>query len=187
MKRKKKKPIEQVLKKKKPTAKQLQVAQDQLDIETMKAIESGHANELREKVFINEYLKDFNATRAYVKAGYTNNKRSAATLAGKILTKVDIQSAIKKRIESRMAALSLDQEHVLKNLLAIHERCMQAEPVLDSNGEPTGLYKFDASGANRSLELIGKHLNMFPTTLRNDPKNPVDVAKTIIYIPNNGR
>lgn len=185
MKRKKKKPIEQVLKKKKPTAKQLQAAQDKLDVETMKAIESGHAEEIREKVFINEYLKDFNATRAAIKSGYSKN--SASTIAGRLLRKVEVQAAVKKRLESRMAALSLDQEYVLKNLLAIHERCMQAEPVVDSNGEKTGLYKFDASGANRALELIGKHLNMFPTTLRNDPKNPVDVAKTIIYIPNNGR
>ncbi len=38
---------------------------------------------------------------------------------------------------------------------------MQAEPVLDRKGAPTGEYKFDSAGANRSLELLGKELGMF--------------------------
>jgi phage terminase small subunit len=38
---------------------------------------------------------------------------------------------------------------------------MAREPVLDSKGEPTGEYKFNAMGANKALELIGKHLGLF--------------------------
>ena len=37
--------------------------------------------------------------------------------------------------------------------------CMQAEPVI-VGGEPTGEYKFDSSGANKALELVGKHVNI---------------------------
>jgi hypothetical protein len=33
--------------------------------------------------------------------------------------------------------------------------------VLDRKGVPTGEYKFDSAGANRSLELLGKELGMF--------------------------
>ncbi|MCU4600136.1 hypothetical protein [Acinetobacter bereziniae] len=48
---------------------------------------------------------------------------------------------------------------------------MQGEPVTDRDGAPVfiqgpdeqyaALYKFDQAGANKSLEMIGKHLGMF--------------------------
>lgn len=52
-------------------------------------------------------------------------------------------------------------EYVLNSLMEIVDRCKQAEPVLDHEGEPTGEYKFDSGGANRALELLGKHLKLF--------------------------
>ena len=38
---------------------------------------------------------------------------------------------------------------------------MQKIQVFDKKGEPTGEWKFDSAGANRSLELLGRHLGMF--------------------------
>src|ERR1035437_5869658 len=38
---------------------------------------------------------------------------------------------------------------------------MQAEEVVDKKGKPTGKYTFNATGANRALELLGKKLGMF--------------------------
>jgi hypothetical protein len=38
---------------------------------------------------------------------------------------------------------------------------MQAEPVLDKTGRPTGVYTYEGGVANRGLELIGKNLGMF--------------------------
>jgi hypothetical protein len=43
---------------------------------------------------------------------------------------------------------------------------MQHQPVLDSHGEPTGQYRFDAAGANRALELLGRHFAMFTDKVR---------------------
>jgi phage terminase small subunit len=57
--------------------------------------------------------------------------------------------------------LALDKTWVIERLMQVTERCMQAEPVLDNKGKPTGEYKFDAAGANRSLELLGKEIGMF--------------------------
>lgn len=51
--------------------------------------------------------------------------------------------------------LNIDAAWVLKQAVKVHERCMQAEPVM-SQGEPTGEFKFEAAGANKSLEIIGK-------------------------------
>jgi phage terminase small subunit len=55
----------------------------------------------------------------------------------------------------------LDRGWVISRLMTVTERCMQAEPVLDKDGEPTGQYKFDSTGANRALELLGKTMRMF--------------------------
>jgi len=72
---------------------------------------------------------------------------------------------------------------------------MQAEPVLDRRGEPvyvetpTGelapAYTFQAAPANRSLELIGKHLGLFPDKVEHTGKDggpieTVDVSENEI-------
>ena len=41
------------------------------------------------------------------------------------------------------------------------ERAMQAVPVLDRQGNPTGDYTYQGNVANRALELIGKEYAMF--------------------------
>jgi phage terminase small subunit len=43
----------------------------------------------------------------------------------------------------------------------VEKKCRADVPVLDKRGQPTGEYRFDSAGANRALELIGKHLGMF--------------------------
>jgi phage terminase small subunit len=47
----------------------------------------------------------------------------------------------------------------------ISDRCVQGDPVLDRDGNPTGEWKFDSSGANKATELIGKHLGLFRDNL----------------------
>lgn len=55
----------------------------------------------------------------------------------------------------------LDREWVITRLMQVVDRCMQAEPVLDRKGEPTGEYKFDAMGANSALRMLGDTLGLF--------------------------
>ena len=51
---------------------------------------------------------------------------------------------------------------------------MQQVPVLDKEGNPTGEYRFNAAGALRALELIGKHkaVNAFKET--ESDREPID-------------
>jgi phage terminase small subunit len=51
----------------------------------------------KEKIFISEYLKDFNATQAAIVAGYS--KKTAKVIGYEILTKPYIQDAIKKEVD----------------------------------------------------------------------------------------
>lgn len=55
----------------------------------------------------------------------------------------------------------LTKEYVIERLMEVAERCMQRTEVLDNIGHPTGEWKFEAAGANRSLELLGKTMAMF--------------------------
>jgi phage terminase small subunit len=77
------------------------------------------------------------------------------------LRKLEIKNEIDKRLETRAKKAGLDAEWVLQRLKDISDRCMQAEAVFDREGNETGEYKFDSTGANKATELIGKHLGMF--------------------------
>jgi phage terminase small subunit len=65
--------------------------------------------------------------------------------------------------ESREAAerQRVTREYVIAHLKANVERCMQEVEVLDRKGQPTGVFVYDAAGANRGLELLGKEIGMF--------------------------
>lgn len=62
---------------------------------------------------------------------------------------------------------------------------MQAVPVVDRHGGPTGEFRFDAAGALRALELIGRELGMFVERkeVRSGPFEGVsdDELDTIIF------
>jgi phage terminase small subunit len=115
----------------------------------------------RHAKFVAEYLKTSNATQAYLAAGYEATPETARRGASVLLTKRDIRQAIRQAKEDAAIAAQINQEWVLRNIRDVALRCMQAEPVLDREGEPTGEYTFNATGALRGLELLGKELDMF--------------------------
>jgi phage terminase small subunit len=112
------------------------------------------------------YVETANKKKAGEKAGYTDKSN-----AFRAILRSDVQERIKFLQEERAEELGIDAYYVLKNLKSIAERCMQGEPVTDRDGSPVfiqgpdeeyaALYKFDQAGANKSLEMIGKHLGMF--------------------------
>src|SRR5574341_935427 len=53
----------------------------------------------KRKAFIAEYLKDFNATRAAIRAGYSD--RSAAPIASRLLTFANIKEEIARILDER--------------------------------------------------------------------------------------
>lgn len=111
----------------------------------------------KQQVFVDRYLVHLNATKAAEEAQYKNPN----DLGWRLLQKPHIQAAIQLG-RARMAARNeVDQDWVLSRLKKNVERCMQEAPVLDSSGKPTGEYAYNASAANRALELLGKHLGMF--------------------------
>jgi phage terminase small subunit len=116
----------------------------------------------KQERFVLEYLKDLNGKQAAIRAGYS--PKTAEVQASRLLSNVKVSEFVKAQMDERAEEIKLDAQYVLKNLQKVAERCMQAVPVLEKvDGEwvETGEFKFDSSGANRALELIGKHLKMF--------------------------
>ena len=112
--------------------------------------------------FVAEYLKDLNATQAAVRAGYS--AKTAYSQGHDLLKKPEISEAVTKGTAKVCAKAEVSAEYVLSSLLNIAERCQQEVPVYrKENGElvATGEYEFDSSGANKALELLGKHLALF--------------------------
>ena len=65
-------------------------------------------------------------------------------------------------MQSRAAEKAmLTKAWVIERLMENVERAMEAIPVLDAAGNPTGKYVYNGNVANRALELLGKEQGMF--------------------------
>lgn len=125
----------------------------------------------KQALFCKEYLVDLNATQAAVRAGYS--KKTAKEIGFENLTKPHLVELIQELMNKRSKKVEIDGDWVLSKLKQVAERCMQEEPVI-AQGEPTGEFKFDSSGANKALELIGKHHKLFTE------KIDVDTTLTVV-------
>lgn len=119
----------------------------------------------KQQRFVEEYLVDLNATQAAVRAGYS--QKTASSIGEENLRKPEIQQAIAQAKAKRSEKVNITAEYVLGNLVEVAERCMQKRPVLNMKGEQVvdedgaNKWTFDSKGANRALELLGKHVGCF--------------------------
>ena len=113
----------------------------------------------KQERFCQEYLLDLNATQAAIRAGYS--KKTARSQGQRLLTNVDIAARIQELQAKWQERTEITQDWVLETLKANVDRSMQAVPVTDREGNPTGEFKYEGSVANKGLELIGKHIGMF--------------------------
>ena len=113
----------------------------------------------KQQRFVAEYLIDLNATQAAIRAGYS--AKTAGQIGEQNLKKLEIADAIKAAMEKRTERTQVDADYVLRTIVDTIERCKQAEPVRDRDGEATGEYKFDAGAVLKGAELLGKHLKLF--------------------------
>jgi phage terminase small subunit len=115
-------------------------------------------NPKRER-YCQEYVIDLNATQAAIRAGYSEN--TARQQGQRLLTNGDIQLRIAYLISQRNERTEIDQDWVIYRLKEVVERCMQVIPVLDREGNSTGEYRFDSSGANKALDCLAKFTGVY--------------------------
>lgn len=109
-----------------------------------------------------------NATKAYLKVSPGVKQKTATDVSGRWLREPEVQTYLEELLLARQKRLEIDEDWVVNSLRNIHDKCIQATPVwngvrYDAAGEEVepSYYKFDATGAIKSLELMGKHMRMF--------------------------
>lgn len=129
----------------------------------------------KQELFCREYLVDLNATQAAIRAGY--NPNSAKQIATENLSKPYLANFIAELKAERAAKVDISAAWVLKKLVALHDKCMEAETVQDSAGVDMGYAKFNPSSAAKSLELIGRHVDVraFDVDEKNQGSTPISI------------
>ena len=139
----------------------------------------------KQRKFCEEDLIDLNGTQAAIRAGYS--EISARQIAEENMSKPDIKEFIKLKQSELSIAAKIDATWVLNRLLAISNRCMQANPKLVKMGKEwvhaededgNLLFTFDSMGATKSAELIGKHIGFFEV----DNKQKTQIEPVTIQI-----
>ena len=123
----------------------------------------------KQQLFVREYMKDLHQTNAAIRANYS--EKTAGQQANRLLKNVKIQQAIAELRAERNARINIDVDYVINTIVETIERCNQAKPVYDRNGEPVmteapdgslaHAYKYDATNVLKGAELLGRHLAMF--------------------------
>lgn len=133
----------------------------------------------KQRAFCEEYLIDLNATQAAIRAGYS--EKTAYSIGNENLSKPELADYIALLMANRSKKVEINAEWVLKKAVALHERCMEAEAVTDRDGNEIGTFKFHAQGAAKSLELIGKHIDVKAFEESQDSKE-LPIAKIEIEV-----
>lgn len=136
----------------------------------------------KQERFCQEYVIDLNGTQAAIRAGYS--EKTANEQAARMLANVSIKAKITELQSDIAKSLGISAEWIIERLKQVAERCMQAEPVMIRDGKEmieSGEYKFDSSGANKALELLGKHVGVFEKDNEQKEKNiNLNINKKII-------
>lgn len=102
----------------------------------------------KQMLFCAEYVKDFNATQAAIRAGYS--ELAASEQGSRLLTFAKINNQINKLQERRAKRLDIDADWVL---------CEIQKTLVNSNDPTTDYY--DPSSALKAADLLGKYLRLW--------------------------
>ncbi|KWC78892.1 terminase small subunit [Burkholderia cepacia] len=149
----------------------------------------------KQRVFVNEYIVDLNATAAARRAGYS--ERTARQQGNRLLTNADVQAAIASAMKARGERTKVTSDRVLQRMVEIDEMDvldimnddMSLKPVsvwpkvwrqylsgfdlaelFEGNGdarEMVGiLKKIKWPDKLKNLEMLGRHFGMFNDKVR---------------------
>ena len=113
----------------------------------------------QKKRFADKYFETLNGSESAIYAGYS--EATARQIAHNLLQEPAVKGYL-SRLRSKYAEKSgISKQWIIERFKTISDRCVQEEPVFDSNGQPTGEYRFDSSGANNATAHLGKIIGVF--------------------------
>lgn len=107
----------------------------------------------KQKTFCKEYIVEFNATQAAIKAGY--KKKNACAMGCENLSKPDIQKELARLMLARNKRLDVDADWVLAESIKSYK--FNAQEVFDVDRNPKMV---NSTSASKFLEMVGKHTNI---------------------------
>lgn len=138
----------------------------------------------KQRLFVAEYLKDLNATRAAIRAGYS--KRTAYSQGQRLLKNVEVAAAVDAALEDRIERTKMEADEVLLELAKLARSNMReyvewdaarvrlkpsagltddaaaaVAEISQTETEHGGTIKFKLHDKKGALELLGKHLKLF--------------------------
>jgi len=120
----------------------------------------------KQRRFADEYLVDFNGTRAY-RTAYTGvvSEKNAASRAVRLLKRDDVREYIEGRVREQQEKFRVKQDDVLRGFMEI------AFPAEGS--------EVNTRERLRALEMLGRHLGLFARK-----KDELDIAEQMARIEN---
>lgn len=119
--------------------------------------------------FVDEYAVDRNGKQAAIRAGYS--EKTAEQQASRLLSNVKVQEAIEAKLNRLSMKTEITAEWVLKELQNTYTMAKQLG---------------DLAPANKSLELIGKHIGMFTDKVKMDMDATVSINIGIPDVADHG-
>jgi phage terminase small subunit len=158
----------------------------------------------KQERFAEEFLVDFNATQAAIRAGYA--PKSARVTASKLLTKANLSKLISERSKQVCNRLEVTQERTVEELRRIafsdvrnffnSDNTMKNVRDLDEEtaaalasveqveiGENGVIKKLKLNDKLKALNLLAKYLGMFTPEVEAQDNEP----QVVVYWPNNGK
>ena len=135
----------------------------------------GKSQDNRKKTFIHEYVKDFNATRAYIAAGYSED--GATQGASRLLANVKVREAVEKQVERQCNELAITKSRILRELALMGFSNMH-DYINVQNGDPfVDLSKLSREQA-AAIQEITSEVYVDHYEGEGEDRQPVEVKRT---------
>lgn len=97
----------------------------------------------KQKIFVQEYLVDLNATQAAIRAGYS--QKNADKIGSELLGKTRVAEAIQKAMQDRQQRTEITQDMVVMEAAKL--AFFDIRKLFDKDGKPLDITKVDAETA----------------------------------------
>ena len=115
---------------------------------------------IKHKLFVKEYVKDKNATRAYIAVYGKSGTKAAAQCASRLLTNAKVAEAVEQQLVVIADKLDISAERTLKRIadIAYHDKWAKNSDVL------------------KGCELLGRHFKMFVDKVETEHSGAIGVV-----------